>query len=81
MSLEDAVNRLANAVAMKDDVAVKEIIRQRDAALRDAEHWKTMHRYENERADLHCNTVTKLNWKVRTLLGVITKLKRKRADG
>lgn len=41
MSLENEVARLANAVAMHEDVAVREIIRQRDDALKQAYKWKS----------------------------------------
>lgn len=40
MSLEDAVDRLANAVGVQENVAVKEIIRQRDEAIEQRDRWK-----------------------------------------
>ena len=77
MSLEDAVHRLANAVGMHEDVAVREIIRERDEArgrlasmTNDRDGWKRWH--DDEQVEK-----LKLQRKVSSLRGVITRIKRK----
>ena len=75
MSLEDAVNRLTEAVQMqnnRNDAAVAEIIRQRDA-------WKK----QSERDSTGAKYYLKMKHEQRvnaSLRGVITRMKRKERD-
>lgn len=77
MSLEDQMGRLANAIAMHDDVAVREIIKQRDEANRllEAERRSRQH-YENRVAALGGER-DDLNRRIAALRGVITRMKAK----
>lgn len=79
MSLEDAVQRLANAVAMHDDTAVKEIIRQRDNALaRLAGAESSGSRYEKWYEQEKTENV-RLGRVISALRGAITRMKNKAA--
>ena len=77
MSLEDQVAQLANAIGMHEDVAVREIIRQRDAAQREADSLKS----RCERLVKYNDDADTRNWKqerrIAALRGVITRMKRK----
>lgn len=80
MSLEDAVHRLANAVGMQEQTAVKEIIRQRDSALSDFANMKSRSEmyqrwYEDKKRD--CEHLGRV---IASLRGVVTKMKRARAQ-
>jgi len=78
MSLEDQVARLANAVAMHDDVAVREIIRQRDEATKNAAYWRDRWGRADKWNDEQSKMRYQLERKNAALRGVITKM-RKRA--
>lgn len=77
MSLEDAVQRLANAVGMHDDTAVREIIKQRDDWQKSYNTMKNDRDYQKERADRHFNNLQTANHRIASLQGVITRMKRK----
>lgn len=79
MSMEDAVIRLANAIVAQDgNIAVREIIRQRDEALKslqnmtnDRDGWKRWHDEEQSKKWEYIRSNTALR-------GVITRMKKVR---
>ena len=79
MSLEDALNRVANAIGMHDDIAVKEIIRQRDDAQSKLSAMTRNRDDEWERRTVWYERCQKANRSVAALKGVITRMKRQQA--
>lgn len=77
MSLEDQVARLANAVAMHDDVAVREIIRQRDKAFSDLSAMTSNRDYYERLTTSHSSRREALERRNVALRGVITRMKKR----
>ena len=77
MSLEDQVARLANAIGMHDDEAIKEIIRQRDDAYKQRDRWKRDADFYQKWSDENFAALQRDNRRVNALKGVITKMKKK----
>ena len=80
MSMEDAIHRLANAIGMAgEQSAVAEIIRQRDAALKDAAYQKSQKEMYDRWNDEKRQENARLGRVISALRGTITRMKRKRA--
>jgi hypothetical protein len=77
MSLEDQVARLATAIGMHDDIAVREIIKQRDAAIRESAQWEHDAKYYKERMSSNYAERCAVERKNAALRGVITRMKTK----
>ena len=83
MSLEDAVNRLTEAVQMqnnRNDAAVAEIIRQRDAWKKQSERDSTGAKYYLNGRNEYYNRMKHEQRVNASLRGVITRMKRKERD-
>lgn len=79
MSLENEVARLANAVAMHEDVAVREIIRQRDDALKQADKWKRDADFYMNNRDSYYKSLEAERRRNAALRGVITKMRKEKS--
>jgi hypothetical protein len=82
MSLESAVERLAYAVEdQAQNSAVAEIIRQRDAALKERDRWKSDAEYYQKGRDERYTQLEHERRVSAALRGVITRMRSKGARG
>ena len=78
MSLETSIERLALAVERNyEALAVAEIIRQRDEALEIARRDRNGWEWADKRRDEYASRLEKERRRVRSLRGVITRMKKK----
>lgn len=78
MSLEDQINRLANVISMSQEgTAVAEIIRQRDAALKEAQRQKSEADWYMKLRNENCQKLETERRRTRALRAYINRLKTK----
>lgn len=82
MSLEDALNRLASAAERNySGSAVAEIIRQRDAAIKNQDYWKQQYDWEQNRRKSIAMDLEVCQRRNSALRGVITRMKKAKENG